>query len=153
MAPCTSKPYPENAMERDLECTRVFPEPSSCYMISWCVTLIFFIAQRRTVTKCVQGMWRFTVSGKWVGFLYNCHVTFSSPASPVFWCGIHSVLVPSLLLKSSLVMCACDILHPRDALSSFCFKIDDTFFFVFTWDVSCCCQKFNLIFIIMESSG
>lgn len=73
---------------------------------------------------------------------------FSSPASPAFWCGICSVLVPSLPLKSSLVIWTCDIFHPWDALSSFCFDIGDAFkkiLFVFTWDVAHCCQKLNLI--------
>lgn len=56
--------------------------------------------------------------------------------------------MPVLLLKSSLVILATDILHPGDALSSFCFLIDDTLrkiFFLFTQDVSCCCQKFKWI--------
>lgn len=148
-APFTGYLYPGEAVQRELECTRISLEPSSCYMISWCATCWFFMARRvRTVAKCVQGMWRFTASGKWVGFLSNCCVTFSSPASPVFWCGICSVLVPSLPLKSSLVIWTCDIFHPWDALSSFCFDIGDAFkkiLFVFTWDVAHCCQKLNLI--------
>lgn len=130
MAPCTGNLYPENVVQRELECTSVSPEPSSCYMISWCATWgggdVSWpggVGQWQSVCKeCEDSQllgsgWGSCITAVWL---------FSSPVSPVFWCGIYSVLVPSLLLKSSLVIWTCDILHPRDALSSFCFDIDDT---------------------------